>query len=182
MPETVRVVCHEDRPDRLLAELSAHAIDLVLTDAPLGPGTRVRAYNHLLGSCGVTLFAAPALAASCRRNFPASLDGAPFLLPLETSTLRGSLERWFEARGIRPRVAGEFQDSALLETFGQAGIGVFAAPSAIEREVRQYYSVSPIGRLEGVVERFYAVSIERKLKHPAILAISETARAELFPA
>ena len=121
MPEAVRLVCHEDKPERLLAELSSHALDLVLTDAPPGPATRVRAYSHLLGSCGVTLFAAPALAARYRRNFPASLDGAPFLLPLETSTLRGALEQWFEARGIRPRVAGEFQDTALLKTFGQAG-------------------------------------------------------------
>ena len=181
MTETVRMVCHEDKPERLLAELSSHALDLVLTDAPPGPATRVRAYNHLLGSCGVSLFAAPALAARCRRNFPASLDGVPFLLPLETSTLRGALEHWFEAHGIRPRVAGEFQDTALLNTFGQAGIGVFAAPSAIEKEVRQYYRVSPIGRLEGVVERFYAISVERRLKHPAVLAISETARTELFP-
>lgn len=182
MPETVRVVCHEARPDRLLAELSSHTLDLVLTDAPLRPAARVRAFNHLLGSCGVTLFAAPPLAARCRRNFPASLDGVPFLLPLETSTLRGSLEHWFDAQGIRPRIAGEFQDTALMETFGQAGIGVFAAPTAIEKEVRRHYRVSPIGRIDGIVERFYAISVERRLKHPAVLAISETARTELFAA
>jgi LysR family transcriptional activator of nhaA len=180
MPESVRLVCYEDKPDRLLAELSAHELDLVVTDAPINTAIRVKAYNHLLGSCGASLFAASALAARYRKKFPASLDGAPFLLPLPTSTLRRSIEQWFDAHNIRPAVVGEFQDSALLKVFAQAGAGLFVVPSAIEREVRQQYRVSLVGRLDGVIEQFYAISVERKLKHPAVVAISEAAREALF--
>jgi LysR family transcriptional activator of nhaA len=180
LPEGVQLVCYEDRPDRLAALISSHRLDLVLADAPLAPVARVRAFNHLLGSCGVSLFATRALAARYRRGFPRSLDGAPFLLPLEASALRRSLEQWFEAEGIRPRIVGEFQDNALLYTFGQAGTGVFAAPSAIERETREVYGVAVVGRTEAITERVYAISVERKLKHPAVLAICETARATLF--
>jgi len=179
-PEPVRIVCHEDKTERLLSELSSHNLDMVLTDSPLTAATRVRAFNHLLGSCAVTLFASPALAAAYRPRFPKSLEGAPFLLPLENVTLRRSLEQWFEAVGIRPRVAGEFQDSALIGTFGQGGAGIFAAPSAIEKEVRSHYRVNIVGRVGSIVERFYAISVERKLKHPAVVAISEAARSDLF--
>ncbi len=178
--DPVQIICYEDRPDRLLAELSTFVLDLVLTDAPVGPLVRVRAFNHLLGSCGVSFFATSSLAARYRKRFPASLNGAPFLLPLENAALRRSLEQWFESQRIRPRVVGEFQDSALLEAFGQAGVGVFAAPTAVEDDVRQHRGVSLLGRTESVIERFYAISIERKLKHPAVLAISEAARLELF--
>lgn len=180
LPEGVQLICHEDRPDRLAALISSHRLDLALADAPLGPVMGLRVFNHLLGSCGVSLFATRALAAKYRREFPRSLDGAPFLLPHETSALRRSLEQWFEAEGIRPRVVGEFQDSALMNTFGQAGAGVFAAPSAIEKETRQVYRVSLVGRTEAVTSRVYAISVQRKLKHPAVLAICETARATLF--
>ena len=180
MTHPVRIVCHENKPERLLTELSSHHLDMVLTDAPLTAATRVRAFNHLLGSCGVSLFASPGLASVYRRNFPRSLDGAPFLLPLENVTLRRSLEQWFEANGIHPKVVGEFQDSALMGTFGQGGVGIFASPSVIEKEVRSHYRVKVIGRVESIVERFYAISVERKLKHPAVVAISEAARSDLF--
>ncbi|HWQ53246.1 MAG TPA: transcriptional activator NhaR [Bryobacteraceae bacterium] len=180
LAEPVQIVCHEDRPDRLAALLSSHRLDLMLADAPLGSAVRVRAFNHLLGACGVTFFAVHRLALRYRRNFPASLNGAPFLLPLETSLLRRSLEQWFEDHGIRPQVVGEFQDSALLSTFGQGGAGVFAAPSAIEDEMRRRYSVGVVGRAETLQERFYAISVQRRLKHPAVLAICESARAKLF--
>ena len=182
LPEPVHIICHEDRPERLLAELATFGLDLVLTDAPVGSLVRIRAFSHLLGSCGVSFFGTSPLAARYRKNFPASLDGAPFLLPLENSTLRLSLEQWFEAQRIRPRVVGEFQDSALLKVFGEAGVGVFAAPTVTEKEVRRQYGVSVLGRTESVIERFYAISVERKLKHPAVVAISETARAKLFAA
>jgi LysR family transcriptional activator of nhaA len=182
MQELVHLVCHEDKPERLMADLSAHDLDIVLADAPIAPSIRVKAYNHLLGSCPVTLFGTAQLAAQYRKNFPASLDNAPFLLPGEASMMRRSLEHWFDSEHIRPRVVGEFQDSALMSTFGQAGAGVFAAPSAIEREVRNNYRVSILGRIDSIVERFYAISIERKLKHPAVVAISEAARDTLFAA
>ena len=180
LPEPVQIVCHEDRPERLLAELATFGLDLILTDAPVGPLVRVRAFSHLLGSSGTSFFGTSSLAARYRKHFPASLDGAPFLLPLENATLRRSLEQWFEAQRIRPRVVGEFQDSALLKTFGQAGGGIFAAPTVTEKEVRQQHRVSVLGRTESVIERFYAISVERRLKHPAVVAIAEAARDQLF--
>lgn len=179
-PEPVRLVCHEDTPERLMAELAEHRLDVVLADAPLPPALRVKAFNHLLGSCGVTLFAAPAMAAAYRKGFPQSLDGAPFLLPAEGSSLRRSLEQWFDARGIRPNVMGEFKDSALMKTFGQAGAGIFPAPGAIEREVREHHKAAVVGHADSVTERFYAISVERKLKHPAVVRITEAARGKLF--
>lgn len=176
----VQVVCHEDKPERLLAALAVHELDIVLTDAPLGTGLSVRAYNHLLGECAVTIFGSEELARAHEAGFPRSLDGAPLLLPTEGTALRRSLDAWFEAQGIRPRVVGEFEDSALLKVFGQAGRGLFPAPAATAAEVRRQYDVCPIGTIESVRERFYAISVERKLRHPAVVAISEAARTKLF--
>ena len=133
-----------------------------------------------LGECGVTFLGTEALARAHRRGFPRSLDGAPFLLPTENTTLRRSLEQWFEAHAIRPTAVSEFEDSALLMVFGQAGLGIFAAPSLIEPEIRRQFRVQRIGRTEDVRERFYAISAERKLKHPAVVAISESARQRLL--
>lgn len=180
LPEPVQLICHEDHPERLLAELATSGLDLVLMDAPASPLVRVRAFSHLLGGCGVSFFGTSPLAARYRKNFPASLDGAPFLLPSEDSTLRRSLEQWFEAQRIRPQVVGEFQDSALLKAFGEAGVGVFTAPTVTEKEVQRHYGVSLLGRTESVTERFYAISVERRIKHPAVVAIAEAARQTLF--
>lgn len=177
--DPVRLVCHEDAYDRLLARLAVHELDLVLADAPLPPGSTVKAYNHLLGECGVTFFAAEALA-SLRRGFPRSLDGAPILLPIEGTLLRRALDQWFSSAGLRPRLVAEFEDSALLKVFGQDGVGVFAGPSAVEREIVKQYGVRVLGRTAEVRERFYAISVERRLKHPAIVAISDAAKHGLF--
>jgi LysR family transcriptional activator of nhaA len=166
--------------ERLLAELATHGLDLVLADTPVGPTIKVRAFNHLLGECGVTVFAASKLATPYRRGFPQSLEGAPFLLPTENTTLRRSLDQWFEAEKIHPLVIGEFEDSALLTVFGQSGMGLFAGPSAIESEIKRQYGVQVVGRIKTIQERFYAISVERKLKHPAVLAISDAARQKLF--
>ena len=179
LPEGVHVECLEDRPDRLLAELATHRLDLVLADAPAAPSVRVRAYNHLLGECGVSIFGTAGLARSHRRGYPGSLDGAPFLLPTPDSTLRRSLDQWFEAQGVRPRIVGQFEDSALLKVLGQSGLGLFAVPSAIDAEVRGQYGVRLVGRV-AIRERFYAITVERKLKHPAVVAISDVARREFF--
>ena len=179
LPEPVRVQCLEDSPERLLAELAIHGLDLVLADAPAGPTVKVRAYSHLLGECGVSVFGVERLAKARRRRFPRSLDGAPFLLPTPDAALRRSLDQWFETQGIRPDMVGEFDDSALLKVFGQSGAGLFAVPSAIEAEVRRQYDVRLVGRV-GVLERFYAITVDRKLKHPAVVAISEAARREIF--
>ncbi len=175
-PDPVRLVCWEGKLDRLVAELAVHGLDVVLADAPLPPMLRVRAYSHLLAESGVSVFATPDLASKYLRRFPRSLNGAPFLLPTDNSVLRRSLEQWFEAEGIRPSVVAEFEDSALLKAFGQAGRGIFAAPTLIEKEVRRQYRVRLIGHVPSIRERFYAISVERRLQHPAVVAISRGAQ------
>ncbi len=179
LAEPVRILCREDKPDRLLAELAVHNLDIVIADAPVGPSARIRAFSHLLAECGVVFCAAPKLATAHRRGFPNSLDGAPLLLPAEGSTLRRSLDQWFGLHAIQPRVVGEFDDSALLKVFGQAGHGIFPVPAMIADEVQRQYQVRRVGRVDRVRERFYAISVERKLKHPAVIAISEAARRKL---
>jgi LysR family transcriptional activator of nhaA len=154
--------------------------DLVIADAPLGPHLKVRAYNHLLGESGVTFFATAALARVHRRGFPRSLDGAPLLLPTDNTALRRSLEHWFEHVGVRPRIVAEIEDTALLKVFGQHGAGIFPAPRILAREVQRQYRVESIGAAGGVRERFYAISVERRIKHPAVAAITATAQRELF--
>lgn len=176
----IRIICHEGAPDALLARLAVHELDVVITDFPLPPTVNVKAFSHLLGECGVTFFGPTAQAAKYRSRFPKSLDGAPMLLPNESSSTRRSLDQWFDANGIRPQVIGEFEDSALMNVFGQAGAGLFAGPSAIEKEIVQQFRVKPIGRTDAITECFYAISTERRLKNPAIVAISNTARARLF--
>ena len=178
--QSVRLTVRVQSTERLLASLALHDLDVVLTDRLAPPAVSVRAFNHLLGDCGVTLFATPKQAAKYRRRFPSALDGVPFLVPGEASTLRRALEQWFERQRIRPRIIGEFDDSTLVEVFGQAGRGVFATPSIVEASVQAQYGVAIVGRLDGVRERFFAVSAERRLEHPAVVAITENARRELF--
>jgi LysR family transcriptional regulator, transcriptional activator of nhaA len=180
LPEPVCLICHEGKEEQLLAELSVHGLDLVLTDTPVKSGLSVKAYSHLLGECGVSFFAVARLAARLQGVFPGSLDGMPMLLPSRMSALRGSLDRWFEAAGIRPSIVGEFDDQALLKVFGQAGDGVFAAPSVIEAEVLQQHKVKIIGRTNAVREQFYAISVERIIKHPAVAAIQKAACCSIF--
>jgi LysR family transcriptional activator of nhaA len=180
LPEPISLVCREDRADRLLAELAVHALDLVLSDAPIGPITKVRAFNHLLGECGVTFFGTAELVRAHHRRFPGSLDGAPLLLPTDNTALRRSLDQWFDTQRIRPLIVSEFEDSALLKVFGQQGGGIFAGPSAIEREIQRQYGVRVVGRTDAVRERFYAISVERRLNNPAVIAICAAAREKLF--
>ena len=176
----VQIVCQEGHPTELLAALSTHSVDVVISDAPIPPAVSVKAYNHHLGQCRVTFMAQAGLASRLRRGFPKSLDGSPALLPSQNTVLRGQLDQWFDAHEIRPVATGEFDDSALLKVFGQAGVGIFAVPSAIEDEVERQYAVRQVGKADGIVERFYAISIERKVRHPAIAAICKSARTELF--
>ncbi len=176
----VRVICREDPPDRLLALLAVHQVDLILSDAPIGPGTSVRAYNHSLGDCGVGFYARPRLAKLYRRGFPGSLDDAPLLLPTESSAHRGGLEHWFESRSIRPTVLGEFDDFAMARTFASAGRGILVAPWILDDQMRRQHGLSRIGKTDDVRTRFFAISIERKIKNPAVVAICDSARRELF--
>lgn len=176
----VAISCREGKTEPLIADLSIHALDLVVSDAPIPPTVSVRAYNHLLGECGVTFFATKKVTDNLRGRFPRCLDGAPMLLPTANTRLRRDLEQWFSKVGVRPNLVSEFEDSALLKVFGEAGAGVFAAPSAIDREVTQQYGVRKVGKTEEVRERFYAISVERQLKHPAIVEISTAAQQGLF--
>jgi LysR family transcriptional activator of nhaA len=178
--EPVRIVCREARAEALLAQLALHELDVILSDAPVPPGVQVRAFGHLLGECGVKLMASSRLALKYRRDFPRSLNGAPFLLPTENTNLRRGLERWFATRDISPNIVGEFEDAALLKAFGQAGAGIFPAPSVEEGDVRLRYRAQSIGEAEGLVERFYAISAERRIQHPAVAAICSSARTDLF--
>jgi LysR family transcriptional activator of nhaA len=174
-----RIVCREGTNEELLPALALHDVDVVLTDSPIDPAFNVKAFNHLLGECGMILFGAPKLAAQYRRGFPGSLDGAPFLMPTRNTTARRSLDQWFDSKNIVPHVIAEFEDSALLKVFGQHGLGLFFAPSVIAAEVQKQHGATIVGNLEDVKERFYAISLDRKLKHPAVVAISEAAKARL---
>jgi LysR family transcriptional activator of nhaA len=180
LAEPVRLHIREDRPERLVAELATHQLDLVLSDAPIASGTAVRAFEHVLGECGVTVFGTEPHVSAYRAGFPAALDGAPWLLPTTDSTLRRSLDRWFVDHGIRPTVVAEIEDSALLKSFGQAGAGVFAIASAVEAEIQRKYGVEVIGRTSEIRERFLAISVERRIRHPAVVAVTDLARRELF--
>jgi LysR family transcriptional activator of nhaA len=179
--QPIQVVCRADKSiEEFVAELALHRVDVVISDGPAGSGVAVRAFNHLLGECGTTFFAAAKLAASIRRRFPGSLSGAPFLLPGAPSNVRRSLEQWFNAHDIRPDIIAELDDSALAKDFGMEGMGVFAAPSVIEAEVLRQYRVRVVGRSEAVRQQFYAISVERKIKHPAVVAICKAARQDIF--
>ena len=178
LPDPVRLACLEADPDTLVAELALHRLEVVLSDAPMPPSVRIQAYNHLLGECVVSIFATRKLAEAHRRGFPRSLEGAPLLLPTENTSQRRSLQQWFDSKGIRPRVVAEFEDSALLSAFGEAGCGLFPAPSAVEPDVCRRYGVAVVGRLP-VRERFYALTVQRRIRHPAVVAISERAKQTL---
>ncbi len=175
-----RIICREGKVADLLAELALHRLDIVIADSPMPRSIDVRGFSHLLGECGLTFFATRELAQQHTEPFPRCLDGAPLLLPGEDVAVRSRLTRWLSDKRIRPRITGEFDDGALMKAFGQAGAGIFAAPSAIAEQVMRQHEVVSIGATEEVIEQFYAISVERKLTHPAVLAISHAARQELF--
>jgi LysR family transcriptional regulator, transcriptional activator of nhaA len=180
IPEPIILQCTDDVPDRLVAALSVHALDLIITDAPVTPPAHVRAFNHLLGESATTIFATAELAARYRPGFPASLHDAPFLLTMPASSIRRALDTWFQQQDIRPAVTGEYADSALMKVFGQNGYGMFAAPTVLEAEVQAQHNVEIVGRLAEVKQQFYAVSAERRMEHPAVTAIARGARSRLF--
>ena len=179
LPQPTQLICREEKLERLLAELAIHNLDLVLSDMPVPPTVNVEAYNHAMGESTVSLFSASPLARKYSKNLPTSLDGAPFLLPARNATLRRSMDDWFHSHGIRPAVRGEFDDSATLKSFGQAGHGIFPGPSVVEREIKRQYRVEVLGRIPTLKQRFYAITVERKLRHPAVVAIFDAARKRL---
>ena len=179
-PEPIQIVCREDNAEQLVAQLATHAYDVVIADAPAPPHVRVKVFNHLLGESAMAFFAPPRLAARVKARFPESLASAPLLLPTMNTALRRSLDEWFERKNLRPNVVGEFEDSALMSVFGQAASAVFPAPAVIGREVSRLYGVRLVGRVDAVRERYYAISVERRLTHAGVLAITSAAR-ELSP-
>lgn len=182
MPEAVRLVCREGRLVSLLADLSVHRLDMVIADRAMPTDLRVRAYNHLLGSSDVTVFGAESVVTMLKGTFPALLDNAPLLLPGEEVAIRTALVQWFEAQRVRPRIVGEFDDSALVKAFGQGGAGLFVAPTAIAGYVCRQYGVRALGRIDAVIEHLYAITTERRIQHPAAVVISQAATRQVFGA
>lgn len=176
------VMCHEGQPESLVAQLATHTLDVVISDMPAPASANVKVYSHLLGESGTSFFAAPTLARRLKRGFPRSLDATPILLPMPATELRRALEQWFESLAITPATAGEFEDSALLKAFGESGRAVFPAPTAIAAEVCRHYGVTIIGSTSAVRERYYALSAERRVTHPAVMALSTAARVDVFAA
>lgn len=180
LPQKVKLVCHEDDFESLLGELSVHKLDVVLTDRPVPSGTTLRVFSHLLGESEIMLFGVPELAERYRADFPASLKGAPLLLPTRNHAIRGRLDHWFETHDVRPDVVGEFDDNALLNTFGRNGLGLFPASHALADAVKEQFGAVPVGELTQVREQFYAISNERKIKHPAVEAILTAIHGGVF--
>ena len=180
LEEPVRLICREGRLASLLAELSIHKLDMIIADRPMPAHLNVRGYNHLLGESGLSVFGTRSLAKTLAGKFPASIRKAPFLLPGEDVAIRPKLLQWLEANDLRPNIVGEFDDSALMQAFGQAGVGLFVAPTAIVDHVCKQYKVTEIGRIDSVVEQLYAITTERQITHPAVVAISRAAREDIF--
>jgi LysR family transcriptional activator of nhaA len=180
LSEPLRITCREDKLERLLADLAIQRLDLVISDSPMPSHLDIKGYSQKLGECGISFFATAELAARYGQDFPRSLHGAPLLIPGPETVVRSRLQRWFAEQQIQPKIVGEFDDSALMQAFGQSGSGIFIGPSVIADEVKRQYGVEVIGQTDAVSESFYAISVERKVKHPGIVAITEGARRELF--
>lgn len=176
----VRLICREGRLSSLLAELSIHRLDMIIADRPMPTYLNVRGYNHLLGESGLSVFCTLSLTNELSGKFPYSINKAPFLLPGEDVAIRTKLQQWFEANDLRPHIIGEFDDSALMKAFGQAGAGLFVAPTAIAKHVCAQYKVKEIGQIDSVTEQIYAITTERRITHPAIVAISKAAHEDIF--
>jgi len=179
-PEPFKLICREGRPDRLFADLALHNLDLILTDTPIDSNFRIKAFSHLLGESSLSFFGSSKLALKYRRGFPKSLDGAPMLIPTDESGIRHLLDQWFQAENLAPLVVGEFSDTALLQIFGDAGDGMFPAPTVLEAQLKEQFGVQLIGEAEKLKQKFYLISAEKKVKHPAIVAIIEGAKKNFF--
>jgi len=180
LPQKVKLVCHEDDFESLLGALSVHKLDVVLTDRAVPSGTTLRVFSHLLGESETMLYGLPDLAQRYGKDFPANLNGAPLLLPTRNHAIRGRLDHWFEVHDVRPDIVGEFDDSALLNTFGRSGMGMFPGPAALANDVKEQLGAMPVGELTEVREQVYAISNERKIKHPAVEAILTASHGSVF--
>lgn len=181
LDEKVHIECREGKLQNLLGELATHAVDVVLSDLQAASFVSVRAFNHFLGESGTTFFATPELAKSVSaKDFPQCLDGCPMLLPCGAAALRRNIDHWFYTNEICPEVVGDFEDTALMKVFAQAAHGIIPAPTVVEEEVCYQYGLEVVGRVPQIIERFYAISVERRIRHPAVVALSDAARSELF--
>jgi LysR family transcriptional activator of nhaA len=181
LEKCVRVIYREDRSiDSFLAELATYTIDVLLANAPAPKDLPVRTFSHLLGQCGTAFLAAPVLAKACRRRFPMSLDKAPVLLPNAGTIQRQALDEWFDSTGIRPTVVAELDDSALTREWGETGLGIFAVPDVVVKDIQRRWNLRLVGQTDDLKQSFYAISVERKIRHPAVLAICEAARKSIF--
>ncbi len=178
----VRLIGSEGKFPDLLAQLALHRLDLVIADEPLSRRMSVKAFNHALGTTTMSFFCAPALKAQLKGPFPQCLNDAPMLIQGIASSVRQQLDGWLAQHQIRPRVVGEFDDGALMTAFGREGRGVFMSPAVLERETVAQYGVEVIGRSSELVEEFFAVSVERRITHPCVAAITQAARGQLFGA
>ena len=179
--QPTQLVCREGTIEYLLAALRVHEVDVVLSDSPVTPSLNNRAYNHQPGTCGASWMAAPAMAKALRPGFPKSLHGAPILLPTADTAIRRSLDQWLDKQGVQPLIVGEFEDYALLREFARAGHGVAPVPDVLEAQFRRESGLALVGPARKVQAQFYAISMERKIKHPAVIAIFEKA-SQIFPA
>jgi len=180
LKNSVHLICREDNINVLLSELIVHRLDIVISDQPLPDILSVKGFSHYLGSCGITFFATQSLAKQLSKKFPQCLDGMPLLLPGDSSAIKYQLIQWFKKKSIHPRIIAEFDDGALMKAFGQKGTGIFLAPSITEEEVKASFNVEIIGKTTDIMESFYAISIERKTKNVAVIAILDAAREQLF--
>jgi LysR family transcriptional activator of nhaA len=180
LEEPVRLICREGRLATLLADLALHRLDMVIADRPMPENLNVRGYDHFLGESGVTVFGAKALLGRATRPFPLAIDGAPFLLPGADVALHARLMRWLDSQHLRPRIVGEFDDSALMMAFGQVGAGLFVAPTAIENYIVDQHDVHVVGRIDAVREQIFAITTERRLTHPITAAICQLAQHDIF--
>ncbi|WP_024299160.1 transcriptional activator NhaR [Methylomicrobium lacus] len=182
IPEPIHFYCSENDLDALLTDLLLHKLDLVISDSPISPDLDFRGSCDPLGESGLSIFASATLAESLQGEFPSCLDNAPLLLPASNTGIRTHLQRWFDKWRIHPAIVGEFEDSALMKEFAQAGVGVIAAPTAINAEIERKHELIAIGAVEEAIIRYYAISVQRKTPHPAVRAITEKAGEWLFKA
>ena len=180
MAEPVHLVCHEGKLEDLLGRLALHRLDLVIADEPLPSRVSIKAFNHALGASPVSFLCAPSLAARLKGEFPRCLDGMPMLVQGAASSLRQQFDAWITRAGLHPRIVGEFDDSALMMAFGREGRGIFMAPAVLEQELSVQYGVQVIGRSTELSEQFFAISVERRISHPCVAAITSAARGHLF--
>lgn len=172
LEEPIKIICKEDKLERLIADLAIHRLDLVLSDRPIPTDINIKGYSYKLVECGVSFFASTKLAEEYGKSFPESLNRAPLLVPSTDSSVRKRLMQWLDMKRLRPTIVGEFDDSALMKVFGQAGVGIFIAPSIIDEEVQLQYGVIKIGQTDEILERFYSISVDRRASNPAVIAIN----------